>query len=604
LLLRWSGVKFGSSPIIRIMEVTRLFDIPYYQLKHFPQKDSLAAKIDGNWVKTSTQSFVDQAMMVSKALVEAGIKPDDKVSIISNNRPEWNIVDLGIQMCGAISVPIYPTISPKDYEYIFNDASIKICFVSSSDLLDKVNEVKANAPSLRLIVSFEKIDGVEHFTEFKARGEKTSTEEIESRKSVIKGTDLATLIYTSGTTGNPKGVMLSHNNIVSNVIGSRERIPCDENARAVSFLPLCHVYERMVLYLFMYTGVSVYYAESMDTIGDNIRELKPEVFTAVPRLLEKVFDRIMLKGSELTGIKHSLFFWAVGIAEKWKPYGENGAWYEFKLSIANKLIFNKWREALGGNVEVVASGSAALQPRLAAIFCAAQIPILEGYGLTETSPVASVNSFVNKGFMLGTTGRKLHNVEIKIAEDGEILIKGPNVMMGYYNQPELTRQVLSEDGWFSTGDIGTLVDGQYLKITDRKKEIFKTSGGKYVAPQPMENTFKASRFIDQIIVIGENEKHPAALVVPDLEFCKDWCERKGHKCQTYSDLATNENLKARIWKEIDEMNQHYGKFEQVKKIELCEAPWAIDSGELTPSLKLKRKFIMSKYAHLVEKIYK
>ena len=585
------------------MEVTRLFDIPYFQLEKFPQDDSLAAKVDGKWVKTSTKSFVDQAMMVSKALVEAGIKPNDKVSMISNNRPEWNIVDVGIQMSGAISVPIYPTISPKDYEYILNDAEVKICFVSSTDLLDKVNEVKDNVPSLRLIVSFEKINGTEHFSDFKARGEKTSTEDIESRKAAIKASDLATLIYTSGTTGNPKGVMLSHNNIVSNVIGSRERIPCDENAKAVSFLPLCHVYERMVLYLFMYTGVSVYYAESMDTIGDNIREVQPQVFTAVPRLLEKVFDKIMTKGSELTGIKRSLFFWAVALAENWKPYGENGAWYEFKLGIANKLIFNKWREALGGNVEVIASGSAALQPRLASIFCAAKIPILEGYGLTETSPVASVNSFVDRGFMLGTTGRKLHNVEIKIAEDGEILIKGPNVMMGYYNQPELTRQVLSEDGWFSTGDIGTLVDGQYLKITDRKKEIFKTSGGKYVAPQPMENTYKSSRFIDQIMVIGENQKHPAALIVPDLDFCKDWCNRKGYNCQSQADLSTNEKLKQRIWEEIDKMNQGYGKFEQVKKIELCESAWAIDSGELTPSLKLKRKFIMAKYAHLVDKIY-
>ncbi|MDB4104665.1 long-chain fatty acid--CoA ligase [Salibacteraceae bacterium] len=585
------------------MEVTRLFDIPYFQLEKFPQDDSLAAKVDGKWVKTSTKSFVDQAMMVSKALVEAGIKPNDKVSMISNNRPEWNIVDVGIQMSGAISVPIYPTISPKDYEYILNDAEVKICFVSSTDLLDKVNEVKDNVPSLRLIVSFEKINGTEHFSDFKARGEKTSTEDIESRKAAIKASDLATLIYTSGTTGNPKGVMLSHNNIVSNVIGSRERIPCDENAKAVSFLPLCHVYERMVLYLLMYTGVSVYYAESMDTIGDNIREVQPQVFTAVPRLLEKVFDKIMTKGSELTGIKRSLFFWAVALAENWKPYGENGAWYEFKLGIANKLIFNKWREALGGNVEVIASGSAALQPRLASIFCAAQIPILEGYGLTETSPVASVNSFVDRGFMLGTTGRKLHNVEIKIAEDGEILIKGPNVMMGYYNQPELTRQVLSEDGWFSTGDIGTLVDGQYLKITDRKKEIFKTSGGKYVAPQPMENTYKSSRFIDQIMVIGENQKHPAALIVPDLDFCKDWCNRKGYNCQSQADLSTNEKLKQRIWEEIDKMNQGYGKFEQVKKIELCESAWAIDSGELTPSLKLKRKFIMAKYAHLVDKIY-
>lgn len=585
------------------MEVTRLFDIPYYQLQKYPKDDSLCAKVNQQWVKTSTKSFIDQGMMVAKSLAAIGIQPGDKVAMISNNRPEWNITDLGIMMAGAINVPIYPTISAKDYKFIFNHAEVKVCFVSDAELLGKVNEIKDEVPTLGLIIAFENLEGIEHFDTFKKRGEHISTDQIETIKAGIKADDLATLIYTSGTTGDPKGVMLTHNNIVSNVHGSRERLPCDEHSKAVSFLPLCHVYERMVVYLFMYTGVSIYYAESMETIGDNIREVKPQVFTAVPRLLEKVFDKIMAKGSELTGIKRALFFWAVGLAERWEPYGQNGAWYEMQMRIANKLIFSKWREALGGNVLAVASGSAALQPRLARVFNAAQIPVLEGYGLTETSPVAAVNSFDNKGFMIGTVGRKLKNVDIKIAADGEILIKGPNVMIGYYKREDLTNEVLGVDGWLHTGDIGELVQGEYLKITDRKKEIFKTSGGKYIAPQLMENAFKASRFIDQIMVIGENQKHPAALVVPEIEFCKEWCKRKGITCQSYIDMANNEQLKSRIWEEIETVNEQFGKYEQVKKIEICSSPWTIDTGELTPSLKLKRKVILQKHLDLFDKIY-
>ncbi len=584
------------------MEIQRLFEIPEYQLKTYPKSDSLCAKVDGTWVKTSTQEFLDTSMKMSKSLVALGVNPNDKVALISNNRPEWNISDIGIMMAGAINVPIYPTISPSDYEFIFNDAEVKVCFVSDDELLAKVNEIKDGVPTLKHIISFQKIEGTEYFEDFLERGSEIATSEIDTRKAAINSEDLATLIYTSGTTGNPKGVMLSHQNIVSNVVGSRERLPVDEHSKAVSFLPLCHIYERMVLYLFMYTGVSIYYAESMDTIGDNIREVQPQVFTAVPRLLEKVFDKIMAKGSELTGIKKALFFWAVELGEKWEPYGQNGVWYEFQLSIANKLIFNKWREALGGNVKAVASGSAALQARLARIFNAAQIPVLEGYGLTETSPVASVNCFDNKGFMIGTTGRPLFNVEVKIAEDGEILIKGPNVMLGYYNRPDLTAEVM-KDGWFHTGDIGELVNGEFVKITDRKKEIFKTSGGKYIAPQPVENKFKASRFIDQIMVVGENQKHPAALVVPDLEFCNEWCKRKGIEGGDYKALSQNAKLKERIWEDINEINQDFGKFEQVKKIELCDAVWSIDGGELTPSLKLKRKFILQRCENLMKSIY-
>jgi long-chain acyl-CoA synthetase len=585
------------------MEVKRLFDIPYYQLEKYPQSDALVAKINGEWVKTSTKEFIDRGLKVSQSLVAMGIQPNDKIAIISNNRPEWNITDIGIMMCGAINVPVYPTISAKDYEFIFNDAEVKICFVSDEALLAKVQEIENKVPTLNHIVSFKKLKGIEYFEEFLKRGESVSLEEIEGRKAVIKFDDLATLIYTSGTTGNPKGVMLSHHNIVSNVHGSTDRLPVDQYSKAVSFLPLCHIYERMVLYLFMHAGVSIYYAESMDTIGENIREVQPHVFTAVPRLLEKVFDKIMAKGSELTGIKKSLFFWAVSLGEKWEPYGQNGWFYEFQLSIANKLIFNKWREALGGNINAVASGSAALQPRLARIFNAAKIPVLEGYGLTETSPVASVNCFDNKGFMIGTVGRKLNNVDIKIAEDGEILIKGPNVMMGYYKRPDLTAEVINADGWFHTGDIGVFVDGEYLKITDRKKEIFKTSGGKYVAPQPMENQFKSSRFIDQIMVIGENQKHPAALIVPDLDFTADWCQKNGVQAKTLLEFSTNEKVKDKIMQEVEEINQNFGHFEQVKKIELCDRLWTVDGGELTAKLSLKRKHIMEKYADLVKRIY-
>lgn len=586
------------------MEIKRLFDIPYFQLKNYPKEDSLAAKIDGVWVKTSTEQFINKAFSLSKALIALGVNEGDKIAMISNNRPEWSITDIGIQMAGAINVPIYPTISPKEYEFIFNDAEVKICFVSDDELLEKVNEIKEKVPTLTHIISFNKISGIEHLSEFIERGKTIDDEEVERRKENIKASDLATLIYTSGTTGNPKGVMLSHDNITSNVYSSRERLPVDEYSKAVSFLPLCHIYERMVLYLFMYTGVSIYFAESMDTIGDNIREVKPQVFTAVPRLLEKVYDKIIAKGTELTGIKKSLFFWAVEIAEHWEPYGANGKWYGFKHKIADKLIFSKWREALGGNVKAVASGSAALQPRLARIFNAAGVPVLEGYGLTETSPVASVNTFDEKGFMIGTVGRPLKGVSIMIAEDGEILIKGPNVMMGYYKRPDLTAEVLDNDGWLHTGDIGIFVEGQYLKITDRKKEIFKTSGGKYIAPQPMENMFKASRFIDQIMVIGENKKHPAALIVPEFDFCREWASRKGLNIgSSHAEISSSELVKQRIWEEVNEINKEFGQFEQVKKIELCKSQWTITDGELTPSLKLKRKFIMNKYAALVEAIY-
>ncbi len=580
---------------------SRLFDFIFYQLEHFPKKDCLAAKIDGQWERTSTQQAIDTANALSAGLLKLGVKPGDKVAIIANNRPEWVITDIAILQIGAINVPIYPTISEADYAFIFNDAEVKVAFVSDADLFSKVSNIKANVPSLEAIFTFDQVAGANHWR--KILEDQPDIEAIEKLRADVKPADLATLIYTSGTTGTPKGVMLSHRNVASNAITSKERLPVDSNAKGVSFLPLCHIYERMIIYLYMYTGVSLYFAQSMETIGDDIRDVQPNVFTAVPRLLEKVYDKIVAKGAELTGVKRSLFFWAVQIGEQYEPYGQNGPWYELKLKVARKLIFSKWQAALGGNVQAVASGSAALNPRLARIFNAAGIPVLEGYGLTETSPVISVNQLENNGLKIGTTGRPIADVHVKIADDGEILVKGPNVMMGYYKRPDLTDQVIDSEGWFHTGDIGELVDGQFLRITDRKKEIFKTSGGKYIAPQLMENKFKESRFIEQIMVVGENKKHPAALIVPAFPFLEEWCKRKELNCGSRTEMIKHAEVIARFQEEIDLKNADFGKWEQIKKFELLDVEFTIEGGEITPTLKLKRKEILKKYAGLVEAIY-
>jgi len=580
---------------------TRLFDFYDYQLEHFPKPDALAGKVNGIWKKYSTQEVIHMANGLSTGMIKKGIKPGDKVAIVSNNRPEWVIADLAILQIGAINVPVYPTITEADYKFIFNDAEVKIAFVSDQDLHTKVSNIKPQVLSLQSIYTFDEVQGAEHWSALK--DPEPLLADIQALRDQVKSTDLATLIYTSGTTGTPKGVMLSHKNVASNAIASKERLPVDSDAKGVSFLPLCHIYERMIIYLYTYTGVSLYFAESMETIGDDIRDVKPNVFTAVPRLLEKVYDKIVAKGAELTGVKKSLFFWAVKLGEKYEPYGQNGPFYEMKLKVARKLIFSKWQAALGGNVQAVASGSAALNPRLARIFSAAGIPILEGYGLTETSPVVSVNEVGNNGLKFGSTGRPIADVHVKIAEDGEILVKGPNVMMGYYKRPDLTDEVIDKDGWFHTGDIGEMVDGQFLRITDRKKEIFKTSGGKYIAPQLMENIYKESRFIEQIMVIGENRKHPAALIVPAFDFLKEWCLRKGYDCGSREATIKNEKVIARIQEEIDEKNAQFGKWEQVKKFELLATEFTIQGGEITPTLKLKRKAIMEKNKSLIEKIY-
>lgn len=580
---------------------TRLFDFIFYQLEHFPKKDAVAGKVNGKWVKHSTQDVIDKANALSAGLLKMGISPGDKVAIISNNRPEWVITDLAISQIGAINVPIYPTISESDYKFIFNDAEVKVAFVSDADLFSKVTSISGEVPTFQKAFTFDEVEGADHWSA--AQEDQPDIDAIAQLREKVTPAELATLIYTSGTTGTPKGVMLSHSNVASNAISSKPRLPVDSNAKGVSFLPLCHIYERMIIYLYMYTGVSLYFAESMETIGDDIRDVQPNVFTAVPRLLEKVYDKIVAKGAELTGIKRSLFFWAVKLGEKFEPYGQNGPWYELKLKVARKLIFSKWQAALGGNVQAVASGSAALNPRLARIFNAAGIPVLEGYGLTETSPVVSVNEVGNNGLKFGTTGRPIADVHVKIADDGEILVKGPNVMMGYYKRPDLTDEVIDKDGWFHTGDIGELVDGQFLRITDRKKEIFKTSGGKYVAPQLMENKFKESRFIEQIMVIGENRKHPSALIVPAYEFLEEWCRRKEIPCKSREEMLANPQVIARYQEEIDEKNVHFGKWEQVKRFELLPVEFSIDGGEITPTLKLKRKVILAKYKDLIDGIY-
>ena len=586
--------------------IKRLFDFPYYQLENYNLEKSLVSKKEGKWIATSTQEYIDKANAISRGLIQLGVQPNDKVAIISmTNRTEWNICDIGILQTGAQDVPIYPTISQEDYAYILNHSQSVYCFVSCEFVLEKINNIKDQVPSLKGVYSFDTIAGCNHWEKLLALGKDESYQkEVEKRKNNIKELDLATIIYTSGTTGKPKGVMLSHKNIVSNAINSTHRIPFElGKSKALSFLPVCHIYERMLLYMYQYCGVSIHFAESLETISDNLQEIKPQVMTAVPRLLEKIYDKIYAKGADLKGIKKKLFFWAIELGLNYKPYGENGWWYEFQLKIANKLIFSKWRAALGGELEVVASGSAALQTRLAKVFNAAGIPIMEGYGLTETSPVVSVNDMRNKHFRIGSVGKIIKDTEVKIASDGEILVKGPQVMMGYYKDEELTNKVIKND-FFHTGDIGEIDQDGFLKITDRKKEMFKTSGGKYVAPQVVENAMKESFFIEQIMVIGDGEKMPAAFIQLNFDFVKDWAKRKGFEIGTNAEeIIKNPRLLDRIQKEIDNHNKQFGNWEKVKKFELTPDIWSIESGHLTPTMKLKRKVIKEKYVSLYNRIY-
>lgn len=587
-------------------DITRLFDFPYYQLEKNNKPDAFATKYNGVWKKTSTQEYVNQANAISRGLLRLGVKKNDKIAVISTtNRTEWQIMDVGILQLGAQNVPIYPTISAEDYEYILNHSESIYCFVSDAGLLKKVREIQKNVPLLKEVYSFDEISNCKNWQEVLDLGKDESNHNlVEDHKNNVQPNELATIIYTSGTTGKPKGVMLSHHNIVSNVLSSEQRIPFEESKYvALSFLPICHILERMVIYLYQYYSVSVYFAESIEKLSDNLKEVKPNVITAVPRLLEKVYDKIYAKGLELKGIKHKLFFWALDLGNQYEPYGANGFWYEFKLKIARKLIFSKWQEGLGGNLKLMVSGSAALQPRLIRVFAAAGIPVMEGYGLTETSPVIAVNDMRNHGFRVGTVGRVIPNVEVKIAADGEILCKGSNVMMGYYKDETLTNEAI-KDGYFHTGDIGEIDADGFLKITDRKKEMFKTSGGKYIAPQMLENAMKQSLFIEQLMVVGDGEKMPGALIQPNFEYIKEWAAQQGIDIGDLNEeIISNPKVIEAIQNDVNLYNQKFGDWEKIKRFELTPEIWSVDGGELTPTMKLKRKFVKEKYINLYNKIY-
>ncbi|PID71081.1 MAG: long-chain fatty acid--CoA ligase [Flavobacteriales bacterium] len=587
------------------MEITRIFDFPYYQLENYNLEAALVTKYNGRWQKTSTQEYIDKANAMSRALVQLGVKQNDRIAVISStNRTEWNIVDIGISQLGAQTIPVYPSISSEEYLYMMNHSESIYCFVSDEEVYKKVKAIQAKT-NIKEVYSFDEISGCKNYVELLKLGADTDNQdEVEKMKSAVKSEDLATIIYTSGTTGKPKGVMLSHNNLVSNVIDSLPRLPeLGKDVRVLSFLPLCHVFERILIYLYQYAGVTVHYAEALDKIGENLREVKPHLMSVVPRLLEKLYDKIYVKGDELSGIKKYLFYWAIKIGEQYEPYGKNGFWYEKKLAIARKLVFSKWKDALGGHLNTMVSGSAALNPKLIRIFCATGMYIMEGYGLTETSPVIAVNMLNNNLFKIGTVGQPIRNVKVKIADDGEILIKGPNVMMGYYKDPEKTAAVMTGD-YFHTGDKGEIDAEGFLKITGRKKELFKTSGGKYVIPTLLENKFKESPFIEQIMVIGEGEKMPAAFIQPNFEFIREWAKRKQHKIgATKEELIKNEKVIARIQKEVDRYNKQFGKWEQIKRFEFTPVVWGIDNGHLTPTMKMKRENIMNFYKHLYQKIY-
>lgn len=583
------------------MEIKRIFDFAYHQLQKAPQENCFNYKKNNKWVSISTQEYIDNANKVSASLLKLGIQPNDKIAVITtNNHPHWHVLDIGVTQIGAQNVPLYATLSAKDYAYILEHSDSKYCFVSDEELYKKVKSVQ-NKTGLKGVYYLVENDTEDSWDQFLNIG---SSEDlsvaIEERKNAVQDTDLATIIYTSGTTGTPKGVMLSHRNIVFTSLATAKVLDLNDDAkRILSYLPICHIFERAASYYNQLVSLEVYFAESIETIGDTIRETKPHYLAVVPRLLEKIFDKIMDKGSQLDGAKKKLFFWAVELAEQFEPYGKNGAWYHFKLKIANALIFKKWREALGGELQFMVCGSAPLQPRLIRIFTAANIPIFEGYGMTESSPGGTVNDMRNGGFRIGSVGKPIEGVTVKIAEDGEILLKGENVMLGYYKNEELTKKTIT-DGYLHTGDIGKVDDDGFLYITDRKKEMFKTSGGKYIAPAALESELKQSRFIEQVMVIGEGQKMPAALIQVNFEFVNEWAKRKGHKID---DVSTNKRLIKRIQEEVDHYNQKFGKWEQIKKFEITPDEWTIDDGLLTPTLKMKRKNIRSKYKALYDKIY-
>ncbi|MFC2103992.1 AMP-dependent synthetase/ligase [Bacteroidota bacterium] len=588
------------------MNITRTFDLLDRYKELYQIEDALVGKENGHWVKYGSQDYINYSYWVSYGLLALGFKKGDKIATISNNRPEWNFVDMGMAQIGVIHVPIYPTIGSEEYEYIFKHSEVKAVIVSSIILWNKISSVVKNVDSIKSIYAFNDIEELTSWKTIIEKGKKNKEkykDEVLKIKAGIDKNEMITLIYTSGTTGNPKGVMLSHNNLVSNFISSSKAHGLHTGHRVLSFLPLCHVLERMLTYHYQYKGMSVYYAESLGTITSDIKDVKPHMFATVPRLLEKVYDGILGEGRNLPYIKKQIFFWAVNLGLRYRLNNKHRYFYNFKLKIARKLIFSKWKEALGGEDLIIVCGGAALQVRLAKIFWAVGLRVIEGYGLTETSPVISVNSVTPPICKFGTVGPVLENNEVKIAADGEILSKGPNLMLGYYKDPELTREVIDGDGWFHTGDIGNVDKEGFLKITDRKKEMFKSSSGKYIAPQVIENKFKESFFIEQLMVIGENEKFASALISPNIKFLHDWCSIHKVQYRDNKELIQIPQVIARYQKEVDKYNISMGEHEKIKRFRLVCEEWSPQTGELSPTQKLKRGFVFDKYKHIIAEIY-
>ncbi|WP_259015024.1 AMP-dependent synthetase/ligase [Emticicia fluvialis] len=583
--------------------INRVFELLTESIALHNKPDVFASKINGEWVKVPATDFIESVNSFSYGLLKLGVKKGDKIAVISESRPEWNIIDFGMQQVGAVNVPLYPNITVEDYRYIFQDAGVSYVFTGDQTLYERAKEAAREVASVKTIFTFDKISGASHWKEVAENETPENKSAIEEIKKSIRTDDLLTLIYTSGTTGRPKGVMLSHQNLISNFEACKNYFPIDPSCKALSFLPLNHVYERMVLYLYMRTGTSIYYAQNMNTIAEDLKDVQPQIFTTVPRLLEKVYDKIVAKGYELSGLKRRIFFRALELGLQYDPNVNAGWWYNVQLKLMQKLVFSKWQEALGGNIRLVCSGAAALQPRLARVFWAAGIPVSEGYGMTEASPVIATNRTQPLDLRIGTVGPIIDGGTVKIADDGEILFKGPNVMLGYYNLPELTHEAIDADGWLHTGDIGKLEEGRYLKITDRKKEIFKTSGGKYVAPQVLENKIKESVYVEQIIVVGEGEKFPSALIVPEFTALKEWCAAHGILYTTDAEMAKKPEVHKLILDEVHRFNKEFAPYEQVKKIELLPKAWTIEDGEITPTLKPKRKVITQKYKDLIEGMY-
>ena len=581
---------------------TRLFDLAYLQYDIAPDFPMFSFKKDNKWVKLSNTEFIEQVNQTSKGLIALGVQPGEKVALISENRVEWNILDFATQQIGAVVVAIYPNISTLDYTYIFNHAEIKTCIVSSKELYTKILTIKDDCPQLNAIYSFEKEDDLNHWKDFVASGKIITDETLNQLRDHIKPDALASIIYTSGTTGNPKGVMLSHKNLLADTYSSEYSFPVQRGDRALSFLPVCHAYERVFQYVYMYKGLTIFFAQSMDTIGEDFKSVKPHIFSAVPRVLEKVYEKIMATGEQLTGIKRKLFFWSINLGEKYKLEGRSW-WYDLQLKIARKLVFSKWRKAFGDDIKGIASGSAALQQRLIRLYMAAGIPIYEGYGLTEAGPCIAVNCY-RRGMKIGTVGLPLIHIEIKLAPDGEILTKGENNMIGYYKNPEATAEAI-KDGWLYTGDIGEWVDGKFLKIIDRKKEMFKTSGGKYIVPQQIESKLVESPFIEQAMVLGEGRKFPAALIFSNYKNLLEWSKTAFPTLADLSrrDFLNSPELKQKIESELNRINKNFGNWEQIKKFAIIPNEMTIETGELTPTLKMKRKVILQKYEREIEQIY-